>query len=516
MHDKVLVIETAVSNISLSNPLIQKALLENCENYDLIFFKKKHYHIFDTDLIKYLRKNKKFPKKEFGKKIIPCFVKSLINPFPKGKFEKQKIGEDFVLTSENEYFVLPKELFLSVKEINEIEDCIENEKQNEKFKEIISRNSKGLGFLEILFKDENLQDIFLNSPNSNPLYVFHSNLSELMTNIYLTDSEIERICTYLRFNKNRAFDESNPKIDTNIGNVRVCGIMNPLAEGVGFAFRRHKINPLTLTQIVDLETASFLSFLVDNPVSILIAGPRGSGKTSLLGALLAEINRKKRIVVIEDTEELPCKELIKQGFNIQRLTVRPPVSKNDFELSAEDALRTALRLGESVLVVGEVRGKEAKTLFEAMRIGAAGSSVLGTIHSSSAEDVFDRIVNDLEVPRTSFKAVDLIITLGQTSDKEYGIKKRNLLEINEVLKGWNLKPEFRKLAYFDFKNKKLIFNDLKNSPLIKKICKINGMTLNDFKKSMDLRKKMKQGIESFESVIEVNDKIRKVIMNGLY
>jgi hypothetical protein len=176
MHDKVLVIETDVSNISLSNLSIRQALLNNCENYDLIFFKKKHYHIFDTDLIKYLRKNKKFPKKSFEKKVIPGFVKYLINPFPKGDFKKRKLGKDYILTSENEYFILPQELFLSASEIKEIENCIENEKENAKFNEIISRNSTGLGIFEILFKDENLQDIYLNSPNKSALFVYHSRL----------------------------------------------------------------------------------------------------------------------------------------------------------------------------------------------------------------------------------------------------------------------------------------------------------------------------------------------------
>ena len=221
------------------------------------------------------------------------------------------------------------------------------------------------------------------------------------------------------------------------------------------------------------------------------------------------------MVVIEDTQELPCTELLQHGFNIQRLIVKPPVSKNEFELDADDALKTALRLGESVLVVGEVRGREARTLFEAMRVGAAGSCVLGTIHSGSAEDVFDRIVNDLNVPRTSFKAVDLIITLGQLSEKEYGAKKRIIVEITEILKDWDTKPEFRKIAYFDFHAKKLRFNDLRKSLFLRKILKMNSMNFSDFKKSIAIRKKMKCINLDFSGAIANNEKIRQAIKNKL-
>ncbi|KXB01325.1 hypothetical protein AKJ43_03460 [candidate division MSBL1 archaeon SCGC-AAA261D19] len=111
----------------------------------------------------------------------------------------------------------------------------------------------------------------------------------------------------------------------------------------------------------------------------------------------------------QDTAELPMDQLKSLGFKTQSLRVQPAIAGSQWELKAEDALRAALRLGESVLVVGEVRGPETKMLYEAMRVGAAGNCVMGTIHGSSTKDVFERVVYDLGIPSSSFKATDLIV-----------------------------------------------------------------------------------------------------------
>jgi len=111
------------------------------------------------------------------------------------------------------------------------------------------------------------------------------------------------------------------------------------------------------------------------------------------------------------------------------------------EMPSDEALRTALRLGDSALILGEVRSVEARALYEAMRIGALSNVVMGTIHGESAYGVFDRVVNDLGVPTTSFKATD-IIPICKTLRSADGLHRfRRLTEITEVRKRWDTNPD---------------------------------------------------------------------------
>jgi hypothetical protein len=183
-----------------------------------------------------------------------------------------------------------------------------------------------------------------------------------------------------------------------------------------------------------------LSFFIDGAVSMLIAGGRSSGKTSLLGAVMLEMLPKIRIVTLEDTLELPVEQLRTLKYNIERLKTRSVITHVETEMPAEEALRTALRLGDSALVVGEVRSSEARALYEAMRIGALSNIVAGTIHGESAYGVFDRVVNDLDVPKTSFKATDIIPIVKMLRSADGLHRFRRMTEITEVRKEWEKNP----------------------------------------------------------------------------
>ncbi len=228
--------------------------------------------------------------------------------------------------------------------------------------------------------------------------------------------------------------------------MRVAAIGYPLSpDGLAFALRRHKSTPWTLPQFVHNrfitpDAAGLLSLLVDSQASILVTGSRGAGKTSLLGALMLEILPKFRILCLEDTAELPVAQLRALGFKVQSLRAQSAVTGTDVEMRAEDVLRTALRLGESVLVIGECRGPEVKVLYEAMRVGAAGNSVMGTIHGSTARDVFERVVHDLGISPSSFKATDVIVVTAPIRPRGGVNRVRRVTQITEVCKTWRSDP----------------------------------------------------------------------------
>jgi len=320
----------------------------------------------------------------------------------------------------------------------------------EKIEELSNHLTKftiGFGVLETLLNDGKVQDVYVDAPiGKTPVHITHLDFEECLTNIFLTPEDAKSLVSRFRAISGRPFSEASPVLDLELEGTRVTAIQNPLSpEGAAFAFRRHKSTPWTLPQFIQRRfltptAAGLLSLLVDSQSSLLITGSRGSGKTSLLGALMLEILPKFRIISVEDTLELPTKQLRDLGFKIQSLRVQSAVSGSGAELRADDALKTALRLGESVLVIGEVRSSEAKTLYEAMRVGAAGNSVMGTIHGSTARDVFERIVYDLGIPPSSFKATDAIIVAAPIRVGGGARRVRRLTQITEVRKDWKSDP----------------------------------------------------------------------------
>ena len=145
-------------------------------------------------------------------------------------------------------------------------------------------------------------------------------------------------------------------------------------------------------------------------------------------------------IIAHNTLELPVTQLRNMGYNIERLKARSVITRVEAELPADEALRTALRLGDSCLIIGEVRSKEAKALWEAMRIGALANVVAGTIHGESAYGVFDRVVNDLGVPKTSFKATDIVVICNRLRSADGLRTFRRVVEVTEVRKHWQEDP----------------------------------------------------------------------------
>ncbi len=197
-------------------------------------------------------------------------------------------------------------------------------------------------------------------------------------------------------------------------------------------------------EVVDIEKVdSDDEFVYDLTVPCthnFIANGVIAHNTSFLGSLLVEVMRKYRLITVEDTMELSVDALRELGYNIQPLKVRSALAGGATEVSAEEGIRTALRMGDSALIVGEIRSLESKALYEAMRIGALANVVAGTIHGDSPYGVYDRVVNDLGVPKTSFKATDIIVICNPVKSADGLSKWRRIVQITEVRKKWEEDP----------------------------------------------------------------------------
>jgi type IV secretory pathway ATPase VirB11/archaellum biosynthesis ATPase len=300
---------------------------------------------------------------------------------------------------------------------------------------VLRKHTRGYGVLEDLFADDRVSDVFAAAPAGRAGVRVRAGGETLRTNVRLTEDGAAALASRLRRESGRAFSRADPTIDataaTESGRVRAAGVGAPASDGPGFAFRDSDGEQWTLPGLVENDTlsaraAALLSLSVERGAAVLVAGPRGAGKTTLLGALLWELPAADRLVVIEDTPELPVAPLQSAGRDVQPIRV----DRDGTGLSPATALRTALRLGEGALAVGEVRGEEAAALYEAMRVGASASAVLGTVHGDGACAVRDRVVDDLGVSRRAFGATDLVVTLALRETDEG--RRREVAAVAEV------------------------------------------------------------------------------------
>src|SRR3989344_1854318 len=348
------------------------------------------------------------------------------------------------------------------------------EREIEKLATILTRYTAGLGVTEPLLADDRIQDIYLNPPlGASPLFIYHQDFEECETNLIPTKADGERLATRFKLLSERPLDEANPVLDTEItvpGGVARIAAINPRLspDGLGFAIRRHRFKPWTFPlfmneKMFDSLFAGLMWFVASYGRTVLIGGSRGAGKTSLLNAFMLQVLPYYRMITVEDTLEIAVDHMRKLGYNINRLKSRSVITRVELELPAEEFIRTALRLGDSCLFIGEVRSREAVALFEAMRICAMANVVAGTVHGESTYGIYDRIVNDLGVVPTSFKAVDLVAIANKLKTVDGLRSFRRITELTEVRKHLKGDPSeeggFVNLMEYSSRDDKLIPSD---------------------------------------------------------
>jgi len=375
---------------------------------------------------------------------------------------------------------------------------------------ILARYTVGLGVFEYFLEDRFLQDAYIDSPPSeNEVYLSLGGINEpdlydeFRTNVIVGKKNVKNMLSRFRYESGRAFSEANPVLEMDLDSyeTRVTVTGQPLSpSGVAMAFRKRASNPWTLLKFIENGTitptaAGLISFLLEGRSTMMIAGSRGAGKTSMLSAILLEFPISQRIITIEDTLELPVNQMQELDFNVQSLAVESSLG-TEGEMTAEEALRVSLRLGESALVLGEVRGDEARTLYEAMRTGTAGSSVLGTFHGNSAEAVYERATGDMNIPPESFMATDIIIVCGLTKPKGSQKYKREVVQVAELKKDAPKPGEMENLMEYNEDKRRLEKTETFSyrSEKIGSIAGFQGLELEEALKNIELRARYRKYI----------------------
>jgi pilus assembly protein CpaF len=247
----------------------------------------------------------------------------------------------------------------------------------------------GLGPLEPLLKDEDVNDILINTHAT--VYVERRGRLEL-TDVHFHDTRhLVRIINKIVAAVGRRVDESQPMVDARLADgSRVNAIIPPLAvDGPLVSIRKFAAMPIHMGRLVELgsvhpDMAKVMQAIVKARRNILISGGTGSGKTTLLNALSAFIDASERIITIEDSAELQL-----QQPHVGRLETRPANLEDRGEVTQRDLVRNALRMRPDRIIVGEVRSGEAFDMLQAMNTGHDGS--MTTVHANTPRDALSRI-----------------------------------------------------------------------------------------------------------------------------
>jgi len=290
-----------------------------------------------------------------------------------------------------------------------------------------------LGKIEPLMRDHMVEEISCDGTNI-PLYIWHREFESIPTNIrFETDKELNNFARKVSYVSGKHVSMANPIVDASLpdgSRINLTLGHEITKRGSTFTIRRFRADPITIVDLIKFQTmstdiAAYLWYVAEKNSTMLVAGGTASGKTTALNALASFIRPGQKIVTIEDTQEL----------NLPHENWIPAVSRQNFtdgqigEINQFDLLRAALRQRPDIIIVGETRGREAYTLFQAMATGHGGFS---SIHADSVEATLTRLASSpMDIPKTLISnTLDLIYLQLKLRVKDKSV--RRVIQISEI------------------------------------------------------------------------------------
>ena len=307
-----------------------------------------------------------------------------------------------------------------------------------------------LGKIEPLMHDPMIEEISCDGTNI-PLYIWHREYESMPTNIFFTsDYELDNYARKIAYVSGQHISMAQPIVDASLpGGDRINLTLGReiTKKGSTFTIRRFREDPVSIIDLIKYNTmsadiAAYLWWLVEHRSTALVAGGTASGKTTTLNAISTFIPPQQKIVTIEDTQEL----------NLPHENWIPAVARQSFsgstmaEITQFDLLRAALRQRPDIIIVGETRGREAYTLFQAMATGHGGFS---SIHADSVAATLNRLTSaPMDIPKVliAYTLHAIILQLKLTIQ---GRSVRRIIQISEI-------------AGLDDKTGEILLNDVFN------------------------------------------------------
>jgi len=354
----------------------------------------------------------------------------------------------------------------------------------------ISQEMLGYGKLDHMIKDDDLEEIMVIGIGSK-VFVYHRDIGMMVTNvIFEEESEIKAIIDVIARQVNRRIDQQTPILDARLKDgSRVNATLPPVsADGPTLTIRKFKKDPLTVVDLINYKTisphlAGFLWVCTDGlgvkPCNAIIAGGTGSGKTTTMNTIAAFVPPRERIITIEDTLELQLPH-----SHVVRMETRPPNIEGKGELTMDTLVKNSLRQRPDRVIVGEVRGAEAITLFTALNTGHSG---MGTLHSNTARETITRLINQpMNVPNIMIPALDFII-MQQRMYRPEGGSIRRITEVAEVVGMEEGNVQLNRVFEWDNVNDKVEYVGIASQTL-RDISELRGIGISEIEEEIEKRR----------------------------
>src|SRR3989338_623835 len=303
------------------------------------------------------------------------------------------------------------------------------------------QNTLGLGKLESLLADEQLEEIVINN-SREPIWVYHKKNGWCKSNINLeSEEQIYDYASTIARKIGRQINILNPTLDAHLPTGdRVNATLFPISHfGNTLTIRKFSKNPWTITTLIksstiSVDVAALVWLCIQNELSLIVSGGTGSGKTSFLNAMAAFIPANQRVISIEDTRELTLPKFL----HWVPMVVREANPEGKGEITMLDLMVNALRQRPDRILVGEIRRqREAEILFEAMH---TGHSVYATLHADTAEQAVSRLTNPpIDLPEQMLDVLAGMVV--QFRHRRFNI--RRTFEFTEVLKNGKINTLYR-------------------------------------------------------------------------
>jgi len=299
------------------------------------------------------------------------------------------------------------------------------------------RDFLGYGRIDIIMHDDGIEDISCDG-HKTPIFLYHRKYEAIVTNIYYSgEEELNSFIVKLCQISGKQISIYSPIVDGKLpdGSRLQATLARTVTKASTFTIRKFKENPLTPIDLIEykslsVEIVAYFWMAIENGASILFCGGTASGKTTALNALSLFIPASHKIVSIEDTREvsLPHKNWIagttRKGFSSS------DENKTGKDIDMFDLIRAALRQRPRVIIVGEVRGREAYSLFQAM---ATGHTSYSTVHASTIHTLIQRLENPpISLPRALLTSLDVIVF--QNAVEIGGKMVRRMTSVTEIIK----------------------------------------------------------------------------------
>lgn len=355
----------------------------------------------------------------------------------------------------------------------------------EKVMYYLNRDLLGYGVIDPLMKDPSIEDISCDGVNI-PIYVFHRDYESIPTNIrFLTSELLDSFILRTTYLSGKHISVAEPLIDASLpdgSRIQMTYGTEVTKKGSTFTIRRFKDDPYSIIDLLKFSTlnsemAALIWFALENKSSVLLSGGTASGKTTTINCFSMFIRPESKIITIEDTPEV----------NLAHTNWIQSVSRSGLsgvgEVSLFDLLKAALRQRPDFIIVGEVRGAEASTLFQAISTGHAG---LSSVHADSVKAVFNRLTSPpMNIPRSLIPSVNLILQQARITID--GKPCRRIISMTEVMGLDTRTNEFITNEVFAHDQNTDSYKYAGRSYLMEKIAKNRGLSADKLKEELEDR-----------------------------